>query len=352
MEGIDEKVVPFEPLRDEFLDHLRALNFSPRTTESYTINLRFFHDWMVLKNIPGMTMITKDTISNYQGYLYRYQKKDGAPLSPPTQMGRLIALTTFFRYLVERGYIPTDPTYGLKLPKITKRLPREVLSQSEVLKILNATDTATLLGVRDRAILEVFYSTGIRLSECIDLELSHVDLHQRTLMVVRGKNAKDRVLPLGKMAIFWVTRYLEDVRPLLQRRGGESVLFLTYRGRRFNKTGLNKMLRVYAVKAGVKKRASSHCYRHALATHMLQCKADIRYIQELLGHRQLSTTQLYTKVEPRDLRRVHAQCHPREKVRMPSYGVDLDKYWRKTERGIALFRRFKKGGPFGKRVNR
>jgi len=219
------------------------------------------------------------------------------------------AVRGFFRFCVREGRLEADPMENLKAPRAFKALPR-FLSPAQVETLLAAPDTTTSLGVRDRAILEVFYATGLRVSELIGLRASDVDLRMG-LVTCFGKGRKERLVPLGREAQRWVERYLREARPGLSRGGEPGVLFLSNRARRLSRMGLWGIVRRHAVAAGVQAVLTPHVLRHSFATHLLERGADLRALQAMLGHADISTTQIYTHVTRERLRKVYDQYHPR-----------------------------------------
>jgi integrase/recombinase XerD len=219
------------------------------------------------------------------------------------------AVRGFFRFCVREGRLEADPMENLKAPRAFKALPR-FLSPAQVETLLAAPDTTTALGVRDRAILEVFYATGLRVSELIGLRASDVDLRMG-LVTCFGKGRKERLVPLGREAQRWVERYLREARPGLSRGGEPGVLFLSNRARRLSRMGLWGIVRRHAVAAGVQAVLTPHVLRHSFATHLLERGADLRALQAMLGHADISTTQIYTHVTRERLRKVYDQYHPR-----------------------------------------
>jgi integrase/recombinase XerD len=219
------------------------------------------------------------------------------------------AVRGLYRFAVREGRLDVDPMENLKAPRAFKALPR-FLSPAQVDAVLRAPDVATPLGIRDRAILEVFYATGLRLSELINLRASDID-SRMGLVTLFGKGRKERLVPLGEEAQRWVQRYLAEARPRLTRRREDQVLFLSNRGRRFSRMGLWGLVRRHAVTAGVQSVLTPHVLRHSFATHLLERGADLRALQAMLGHADISTTQIYTHVTRERLRKVYDQYHPR-----------------------------------------
>jgi integrase/recombinase XerD len=216
----------------------------------------------------------------------------------------------FFRWLTKTNRILFNPASELELPKIEHRLPRHVLTASEAEAVINKTDVRDHLGLRDRAILETLYSTGIRRMELIGLRLYDLDVERGTVMVRQGKGKKDRMIPIGERALAWIDKYVTDVRPSLVLEPDEGVVFLTNTGEPFTPNRLTQLVRDYVDKAKVGKRGACHLFCHTMATLMLEGGADVRFIQEMLGHVKLETTQIYTQVSIRKLKEIHTATHP------------------------------------------
>jgi integrase/recombinase XerD len=222
----------------------------------------------------------------------------------------------YFKWLTRQNVLLWNPASELELPRLERRLPRYVLTESEAEAVMQQPDTSEPLGVRDRAILEVLYSTGIRRMEVLGLSVFDLDAERGTLLVRQGKGKKDRMVPIGKRAIAWLERYLDSVRPGLVVPPDPGNLFLTSLGDEFSPHRLTQLVRDYVVAADTGKKGACHLFRHTMATVMLEGGADIRYIQEMLGHAELTTTQIYTQVSIRRLQAVHAATHPAEREGM------------------------------------
>jgi len=242
------------------------------------------------------------------------KKRDGKPLSFRTQAQRLIPVKGFFACLARMGTIPYDPAASLVLPKTEHRLPEAVLSVDEVEAVLAGPDTTTALGIRDRAILEVFYSTAIRRMELIGLRVSDVDHARGTLFVRQRKGGHDPYVPIGERARRWVERYCDDARPVLARRVNADTLFLTTNGGSLACDVLSRTVTAYVSAGAPAKHGRCHLFRHTAATLMLDAGADVRYVAEMLGHAKLETTMTYTRVSLAKLREVHAATHPAERA--------------------------------------
>lgn len=292
-----------------FVKDIKARGFAARTCESYRQRLRYFVDYLKAHGVPRVHELTTEVILGYQSSLHERRGRHGRRLALKTQLFDLGVVRTFCRFLLRRGALLTDPTRDLVLPKVEKRLPT-VLTSREVLQFLRAIDTRTALGVRDRAIFETFYSTGLRASELAALTPADVDLEEGLVRVRAGKGSKTRVVPLGRIAARWIARHLATSR---RDAGIDEPLFVSAHGHMLRRNSLSYLVRHWAAKSRLTKRITCHSFRHACATHMLRGRAGLRHIQELLGHARLSTTQIYTHVNIQDLKRVHSRCHPRSR---------------------------------------
>ena len=230
-----------------------------------------------------------------------------------SQAAYLGAVKRFFAFLARRGLILVDPAREIAFPKMDK-LPRMVLTEGQARRLMVAPFPGSLVGIRDRAILETLYGTAIRAGECRRLDLTDLDLHQGILLVRDGKGRKDRVVPVTGRAVLSIDLYLRDLRPDLVKNPREGALFLTKYGTRVCKSMLDLIVRRYGKAAGISRPVSPHVLRHSCATHLLKGGADIRHVQEILGHKSLQSTQLYTRVGIEDLREVLARSHPRERT--------------------------------------
>lgn len=320
--------------RDAYLDVLRARNYSEQTAETRGFDLKMFLGWAAERDLTRAGQVTRPILEAYQRWLHRYRRpvgrrggnaatppdasasegSRGKPLGWSTQRAKLGTLKDFFRWLTRQNVILHNPASELELPRPEKRLPQAALTLAEIDRVLAVPDVTDPLGVRDRAMLEVFYSTALRRTELCRLELSDFSAERRTLTVRRGKGKKDRVVPIGERACAWLARYLDEVRPRLCLDTRTPTIFLTGYGEAFNPDVLSRMVTDWIKRAGLAKKGSCHLLRHTCATHMLEGGADIRYIQQLLGHESLETTAIYTEVNIRQLQEVHARCHPSAKL--------------------------------------
>jgi len=298
-----------------YLEWLKERNYSPRTVVNNESSLALFVSWCSTRGLEQPAEVTKPILERYQRALYLLTRPDGKPrLSFRSQHVRLTAVRGFFKWLVKQNVLPSNPASELELPRLPDRLPRDVLTTEEVDRVMEQPDTRTAVGVRDRAILEVLYSTGVRRSELVKLRLSDVDTERGTLMVREGKGRKDRMVPVGDRALAWVTRYTRDVRPELVEPPDPGWLFLTILGESLVPDYLTQQVRRYVRAAELGKGGSCHTFRHTMATLMLEGGADVRYVQEMLGHANLDSTQVYTRVSIRKLKAIHSATHPGAKL--------------------------------------
>jgi integrase/recombinase XerD len=285
-------------------------NYAQATICGREVSLRYFIGWCLERGINRPQHVTKPLIERYQSHLFVYRKQDGQPLSARTQHGRITPIRAWFKWLAKQNFILYNPASDLDLPRMEKRLPKHILSSKEAETVLAVPDLTTTTGIRDRAMLEVLYSTGMRRMELIHLTLFDIDAERGTVMIRQGKGKKDRMIPIGERAIAWVEKYRDDVRTGLSTGADEGTLFLTYLGEAFTPNRLTQMVREYITAADIGKTGSCHLFRHTMATLMLENGADIRYIQAMLGHAELSTTQIYTQVSIRQLKAIHTATHP------------------------------------------
>ncbi|MCO8124100.1 site-specific tyrosine recombinase XerC [Stieleria sp. TO1_6] len=297
----------------EHVEHLQVRNFAADTIRIRANYVRAFALWCLERDLTQPANVTKPILESYQRYLYRYRKENDQPLSWRSQNLHLAQVNQFFRYLVKYNHLPFNPASELELPKQPKSLPKAILSPDEVERILAEPDATTTLGLRDRAILEVFYSSGIRRAELCRLRLEHIDVDRQTIFIKDGKGQKDRYVPVGLRALLWIARYVENARDKLLLDQKEPTLFLTRDGKPLNPDSLTEYARKYIQSSGIEKSGACHIFRHTMATLMHENGADIRYIQAILGHERLETTQIYTRTSLRKLLEVHGQTHPAER---------------------------------------
>lgn len=301
------------PLAAATTAHLAALTasgYAAATVTARRAHLTRFTTWGEPRGLLTLEDVTPGVLEAYRTWLAARRRADGAPLAWSTHAQALTAVRMLLAWATRTKRLAVNPAAELTLPRAPKRLPRAVLSEPEVERVLAVPDVTTPLGLRDRAILEVLYSTGIRRMELVGLDVSDVDHARQVVFVREGKGRKDRLVPIGERALDWLQRYLDQVRPRLARGRDPAALFVSSRGTRIRPTRLTERLHRHLVAAGVGKPGSVHVFRHTMATLMHDGGADIRDLQEILGHAQLSTTQLYTHVAIERLRAVHAKTHP------------------------------------------
>lgn len=308
--GDPDDVRGFWYLLQQNLMWLRVHNYSEATIATREKYIRMFLRWALERELRYPSQITKPILESFQRHLFHYRKKDGNPLAWNSQISHLREVRQYFEYLAKENHIPFNPAASLELPKQPQTLPKAVLSADEAERVMQQPDLTTPHGLRDRAILEVFYSTGIRRMEVCNLNIEHVDVNRRVLEIRQGKGKKDRFVPIGMRALLWIARYVEHAREKLLLDPKEPTLFVTIHGDRMNPDSLTEYVRRYIKESGVTKEGSCHLFRHSMATLMHDNGADIRHIQAILGHANLNTTQIYTQTSLKKLLEVHDKTHP------------------------------------------
>ena len=288
-----------------FLEYLTVeLGLSANTRQAYERDLRLFCKTLGFKNSDALVNVSREQITGYMTQL----KEKG--LAAATIARKLAAIKAFYRFMTAEGYMDANPaevveagTKGIKLPR--------VLSEDEVVRLLNQPDITTAEGFRDRTMLEVLYATGMRVSELINLTLERVDLNMNYIIAF-GKGSKERIVPLGSVAAEFLQQYLEKVRPKLTHEDrNTNIVFLAFGGHELTRQRFWQIIRAYGRKANINKALTPHILRHSFATHLLDNGADLRSVQELLGHSDISTTQIYTHLTNKRLRDIYAKAHPR-----------------------------------------
>jgi len=273
-------------------------------------SLKHFITWCEARGIVRIEGITRPVLQRYQRHLAQVTGRGGRPLSIATQRNRLTAVRTWFTFLMRENMILYNPASALELPKPEKRLPKHTLTATEAEQVLVRPDINTPQGLRDRALLEVLYSTGIRRQELINLRREDVSTVSGVLAVRQGKGKQDRFVPIGERALAWLLRYLEEARPQLTLRVSPDRVFLDDMGEQWDPNRLSRLVRKYIDQAKLGKSGSCHLFRHTVATLMLENGADIRFIQQMLGHASISTTEIYTHVAIHTLKDIHTATHP------------------------------------------
>lgn len=288
----------------DYLHYLKVeRGLSENTINSYGIDLKLFLEYLRENEIPSFKQVNKEVIVNYMQSEKNNNKANSSILRSVS------SLRKFFQYLAQEKIIEKDPMLLIDTPKKKQHLP-QVLTKEEVEKLLRSPNTGQVLGLRDRAMLELMYATGLRISEIINLKLEDLHLTMGTLQTL-GKRHKERIVPVGDEAIKWVNRYLEEARPKLLKQKRSNYLFLNFHGNNLTRQGVWKNLKAEVRKAGIQKNITPHTLRHSFATHILENGADLRIVQELLGHADISTTQIYTHLSNKQLADIYNRAHPR-----------------------------------------
>ena len=287
---------------DSFIDHLWLEDgLSKNTLESYRLDLTSFTHWLPTQKKQLLTVEETD-IQQYLAVKF--------PQSKPRSISRLIAtLRRFYRYCLRENLIKTDPTIQIQSPKLPRSLPKS-LNEEEVIALLNAPNLNAPAGIRDKAMLELLYACGLRVSELVNIKATEVSINDAVVRVT-GKGSKTRLVPMGEDAVDWISRYLREERPALLHKRLCDALFVTNRGEAMTRQAFWYLIKRYALLAGITKPMSPHVLRHAFATHLLNHGADLRVVQMLLGHADISTTQIYTHVARERLKQLHSVHHPR-----------------------------------------
>ena len=301
--------LPLLAYMEQHFEWMLVTGYSADTVRARRIALRRFIAWCAERDLNEPADITKPIIERYQKHLFYYRKQDGTPMTLGSQLQCLAPLKTWFKWLARENHILSNPASELQLPKQPKHLPRTILSVPEVEAILAEAVPENPQGIRDRAMLEVLYSTGLRRMELPGLACYDVDLNRRLVFVREGKGRRDRVVPIGARAAAWVDKYLIEARPQLLATDTDA-LFVTDYGEAISPEFVATKVKRYMDFAGIHKPGATHLLRHACATHMLEGGADIRFIQAMLGHTSLETTEIYTHVSIDKLQEIHAATHP------------------------------------------
>lgn len=287
---------------DRFFLYLRMeKGLSENTLEAYSTDINRFLEYLTHQK-NSLTEVKVEDLIAYISWLSQ-------GLSKRSVARNVSSLRSFFRFLRQRGFISNNPTRLLDLPRIKRHIP-ETMTVEEVETLISAPNVDSPLGIRDRAILELMYATGLRISEVVSLRLLNLNLDAGFVRTV-GKGTKERVVPMGEVAIHWIREYLEKARPLFLKGGESPFLFVTRRGKPFTRQGVWKIIKFYALKAGIKREITPHTLRHSFASHLLMGGADLRAVQLMLGHADIGTTQIYTHVTRAHLINTHKRFHPR-----------------------------------------
>lgn len=288
---------------------MRIRQYSELTLHRRESDIRRFIGWCDERSITYPQDVTKPILERYQRYLYYYRQANGEPLTSSSQNHYTVSVRQFFKWLTQQNHLLYNPASELIVPKQAPTLP-VVLTEEEIDALLQQPDLNTPYGIRDRVILELFYSCGMRRSELCGLKVHDLSVSRRTVHIRQGKGGKERLIPVGERAMRWLTRYLNEVRNELLMDVQEQSLFLSDYGEPFADSKLGDRIKRYMKNAGITAPGSCHLLRHAMATHMLENGAEMRFIQAMLGHSDYRSTQMYTHVSIRKLQEIHAATHP------------------------------------------
>jgi len=290
--------------RDRFIDHIRVeRGLSRNTVQAYSNDLKRFQDYLADLNITDPTQVSEDIVEAFLDHL------DSEGMSVRSRVRYASSIRSFFNYLMREGVVSANPLELLESPRFLSKLPRYLTSE-EIRALLCAPDDSTPWGIRDRAMLEVLYAAGLRVTELVELGLNAVNL-EVGFLVARGKGDKERIVPLGEDAVKWLDRYITHSRPVLDKGCGGGLVFLNRSGKGLSRQYFWSAIKKYALKAGITTDISPHTIRHSFATHLLAGGADLRSVQAMLGHADITTTEIYTHVERERLKSVHKKYHPR-----------------------------------------
>lgn len=318
-----------ESLKKAFLEHLTLKNMSPLSVRQNNLAIRIFLGWLDTKGVGDIYKVDQSLFENYKAWLTEYKTRKDALLANGTIMDRMFTVQRWFAWLKKKGILMHNPIAWVRPPRQKTHLPHGVLRPDEIRRVMEQPDLRTVLGYRDRTMMEVLYSTGVRASELVKMKLDDVDLQKKMTRVRNGKGGKDRFVPLSTPCCRFLTRYINEIRPQLSEgmrpsgrdwmkhsQTGKDLLFLSIYGGGISSVWLGTVMRDYLHKAGIKKAVSPvHGFRHSVATHLLEGGMDVRYVQVLLGHSNINSTQIYTHVERATLQGMLKKYHPRELAR-------------------------------------
>ncbi len=312
------------PIRKEMLDYIQKFcvyrlnkGHSGQGLRSYRQELKIFTVFLEDETeVSSIRDITKHILLTYQTRVFQYKKPDGQPYAQKSVQGKLIAIKQFFRFLVKYDYLEKDPSTVIDLPRLDRGLPTALMSQEELEALVNAPDLKTPRGLRDRTVMETLFSSGIRNAELCHIKIEDINLDEGLVKITHAKGGLgfQRVVPVGKVACAFIKKYLKESREiLLGTNEDDNYLFLNNFGTRLRRMTVINYISAYRSRCNIKNKITAHSFRVTCATEMLRNGADVRYIQQQLGHRSLRSTQIYTRVFPKDLKKVHSKTHPREK---------------------------------------
>ena len=314
----------FEELKSAYLQHLTLRNLSPLSIRQNEQAIRLFAAFLKEQRVATVLDVDAESLERYKVELMAYRTRKGTALIPGTVRARVFIIQSWFRWLCRKGFIPHDPIAGVKPPRRAKKLPKGVMTVEEIKQVMAQPDIRTMIGYRDRAIMEVLYSTGMRSAELVHLEVRDLDFEKKTARIRSGKGDRERYVPLSAPCLRFLTRYIETIRPelaegvrpagnswLKKYRTGGDILFLSLYGAALTPSWLGQSMKCYIRQAGIDRPTSPvHGFRHSAATHLMSSGMDIRYVQVMLGHASLDTSQIYAHIEPRALGERLKSCHP------------------------------------------
>jgi integrase/recombinase XerD len=310
---MSSQALSFDVLFHRYLQQLEILNYSPHTLRVNEFYFNRFAEFLAEVRLADVQAVTPSTLQDFQRWLFYQPTQRGTARSIGSQNHIVIAIRNFFSFLAQEGYIAGDPAKGLRLAREPDTLPKNILTPEEARRLIEAPDTQTLIGYRDRTLLEVLYATGIRNEELRNVNAEDVNLEEELLRVNKGKGGKDRVVPLSRIACQYLENYLKAVRPELLKGKQSEKLFISIRdGLPIGRHGVERLLAKYKRKLRFKKHVTCHLWRHSCATHLLKNHANLRHVQEMLGHKSLATTERYLRLTITDLKEAHRKFHPRE----------------------------------------
>lgn len=302
--------------KEEFLTYLLSLGYKPQTIVNAEIYLWQFLKWLKYTEGKEVKEVTATVLTGYQHYLfYKYKKKDGKPLSYRGALAKLSMVKKYFDYLAKHKHIFFNPIETVQWPRVKRHIPKNILTQPEAELLLELPDKNTTEGIRNRAILELLYSSGMRRGELCKLDMHDVDLKEQIVHIRYPKNRQDRIVPIGSKASKSIESYLLRSRHKISKYPLEKALFLNQYGKRLVGASLNNVIQKYSKRMNLNKHITLHCLRHSCAVHMLQNGASIVMIQAQLGHSRLDSTEVYTRIMPKDLKETIQKYHPRGKIK-------------------------------------
>jgi len=317
----------FEGILNEYLSDLQIKNYSEKTIERHRVILGMMFRFFEERKIESIGKVSEENLIHFQTELFYKKNKINRQYCAETKSSYLCVLKKFFNYCLMKGHLLHNPAESIVMPKYKKGLPKAVLTIPEVNKLLAVPDVNTILGYRNRTIVEVLYSTGIRNMELRNLTIEDINFENETVRILRGKNDVDRIVPCGKIALGYIKNYIENIRGNIveysansdygkfcgNKKNNDRLLFISKFGGIITNYALWKLVYICGLKSGINKTITPHILRHSMATHLLEAGMDIRYIQEILGHKSLDTTQVYTRVAIGNLKKLYRKYHPKER---------------------------------------